>query len=116
MKQNYSVVPMLFNKELSLSAKMSWGFIKMGKSWVFPKRDFNYNHMKNLCLVYFKLTPLCNLRCAMCGQWGDKGVMKNCDITEENKKLVSLEQYKKLTDEIAPQRPIVYLWGGEPFL
>jgi MoaA/NifB/PqqE/SkfB family radical SAM enzyme len=116
MKQNYSVVPMLFNKELSLTAKMSLGFIKMGKSWMFPRRDYNYDHMKNLCLIYFKLTPLCNLRCAMCGQWGDKGVMKNCDITEESKKLVSLERYKELVDEIAPRRPIIYLWGGEPFL
>ncbi|MDR1955614.1 MAG: radical SAM protein [Treponema sp.] len=116
MKENYSVIPLLLGKELSLSAKIFWGFIKMGKSWIFPKRNYRYNHLKNLCLVYFKLTPLCNLRCRMCGQWGDQGVMKNCDIREEAKKIVSLERYKELVDEIAPRRPVSYLWGGEPFL
>jgi radical SAM protein with 4Fe4S-binding SPASM domain len=116
MKQNISVVPMLFNKELSLSAKMLWGFFKMGKSRVMPKRNYNFNHMQNLCLVYFKLTPLCNLRCVMCGQWGDKGLMKNGQGAEEAKKLVSLGRYKKIVDELAPWRPVTYLWGGEPFL
>jgi MoaA/NifB/PqqE/SkfB family radical SAM enzyme len=116
MKENYSVVPLLFGKNLSLSAKMSWGFIKMGKSWIFPRRDYNYNHMGNLCLVYFKLTPLCNLRCRMCGQWGDRGIMKDCDIAEETKKIVPLQRYKELINEIAPQRPVSYIWGGEPFL
>jgi radical SAM protein with 4Fe4S-binding SPASM domain len=116
MKQNISVVPLLFNKEWELSAKMLWGFVKMGKARVSPKRDYHYNHMKNLCLVYFKLTPLCNLRCVMCGQWGDKGKMKHISVGEELKKLVSLERYKEIVDEIAPQRPVIYLWGGEPFL
>ncbi|HZH68997.1 MAG TPA: radical SAM protein, partial [Flavobacteriaceae bacterium] len=26
------------------------------------------------------------------------------------------EQYKKMVDELAPKKPIYYLWGGEPFL
>jgi MoaA/NifB/PqqE/SkfB family radical SAM enzyme len=116
MKKNYSVVPLLIGKNLSLSAKMSWGFIKMGKSRILPKRNYNYNHMNNLCLVYFKLTPLCNLRCRMCGQWGDRGIMKTCDAAAEAKKIVPLWRYKELVDEIAPQRPVSYIWGGEPFL
>ncbi|MCL1835965.1 MAG: radical SAM protein [Treponema sp.] len=82
---------------------------------MFPKHDFNYDHFKNLGLVYFKLTPACNLRCVMCGQFGDKGVMKDC-IAEETKKTLPLEQWKKFIDEIAPQRPVTYIWGGEPFL
>jgi radical SAM protein with 4Fe4S-binding SPASM domain len=116
VKQNISVVPLLFSKEWSLSAKMLWGFIKMGKTWVFPKRNYHYNHFKNLALVYFKPTPACNLHCRMCGQFGDKGVMKNGVLAEEVKKILPLEQYKKLIDEIAPQRPVTYIWGGEPFL
>jgi radical SAM protein with 4Fe4S-binding SPASM domain len=51
----------------------------------------------------------------MCGQYGDKGVMKEC-AAEEVKTILPLEQYKKLVDEIAPQHPVTYLWGGEPFL
>jgi MoaA/NifB/PqqE/SkfB family radical SAM enzyme len=116
MKQNIAVVPVLFSKKWALSMKMLWGFIKMGKTRLFPKRDYNFDHMKNLCLVYFKLTSLCNLRCVMCGQWGQKGVMKNCDIAGEAKKVLPLEDYQRVVDEIAPRRPVTYLWGGEPFL
>lgn len=107
---------MIFKKSKGLSAKMLYGFTKMGKVRIFPKHDYHYNHMKNLALVYFNLTPLCNLRCKMCGQWGDKGKMKNGRIAEEAKTIVSLERYKAIIDEIAPRRPVTYLWGGEPFL
>jgi MoaA/NifB/PqqE/SkfB family radical SAM enzyme len=116
MKQNIAVVPLLFTRKWSLSLKMLWGFIKMGKTRLLPKRDYHFDHMKNLCLVYFKLTALCNLRCVMCGQWGNQGVMKNCNIAEESKKVLSLEDYKRIVDEIAPYRPVIYIWGGEPFL
>jgi MoaA/NifB/PqqE/SkfB family radical SAM enzyme len=115
MKQNISIVPMLFSKEAKLSAKMFYGFFKMGKARYFPKRDYHYNHFKNLSLVYFKLTAACNLRCVMCGQYGDKGIMKDC-AAEETKKTLPLETWKKFIDEIAPQKPVTYIWGGEPFL
>jgi len=71
---------------------------------------------KKLSLIYFRITPLCNLRCIMCGQRGDKGVLKGEYAKEEAKKIVPLETYKRLVDEIAPDRPIFYMWGGEPFL
>jgi radical SAM protein with 4Fe4S-binding SPASM domain len=115
MKQNFTVVPLLFNKNLTLSAKMFYGFFKIGKTRVSPRQNYNYDHMKNLSLVYMKLTPNCNLRCVMCGQYGDKGVMKSI-AAEESRKILSLDEYKKIVDEIAPQRPVTYLWGGEPFL
>ncbi|GHV71227.1 radical SAM protein [Spirochaetia bacterium] len=115
MKENISVVPLLFSKELGLSAKMLYGFFKMGKTRLFPKRNYHFNHFDNLALVYFKLTPACNLRCKMCGQYGDKGVMKDC-AAEEIKKILPLETWKKFIDEIAPQHPVTYIWGGEPFL
>ena len=91
------------------------GFFKMGKARLFPKRDERYNHLNNLALVYFKPTPACNLRCAMCGQYGDKGIMKDC-AAEEVKKTLPLETWKRFIDEIAPLRPVTYIWGGEPFL
>ena len=80
-----------------------------------PKKDYGHNHFKKLALVYFKLTGSCNLRCVMCGQYGDKGVMNDC-AAEESKKTLPLETWKKFADEIAPQNPVVYVWGGEPFL
>ncbi|MDR0494474.1 MAG: radical SAM protein [Treponema sp.] len=115
MKSNYAVLPLLFSKERRLSAKMFYGFWKMWKTRIFPKRDFNFNHFKNLGLIYFKLTPACNLRCVMCGQYGDKGNMKDC-AAEETKTTLPLETWKRFIDEIAPQRPVTYIWGGEPFL
>jgi MoaA/NifB/PqqE/SkfB family radical SAM enzyme len=116
MKTNTSVVPMLLRQELALGCKMFRGFFKIFLAWIKPKRDFNCNHFNNIALLYFKLTPLCNLRCKMCGQYGDKGCMHGGKIAEEAKKIVPLEKYKKIIDEIAPLSPITYIWGGEPFM
>ena len=115
MKKNIDVVPVLFNKEPKLSTKMFRAFWKIGSTRLLPKRDYNYNHFKNLALTYFKLTPACNLRCVMCGQFGEKGNMKDC-VAEETKKILPLETWKRFVDEIAPQQPVTYIWGGEPFL
>jgi radical SAM protein with 4Fe4S-binding SPASM domain len=51
----------------------------------------------------------------MCGQYGDKGVMKDC-AAEENKKVLPLEMWKKFVDDVLPRKPTFYVWGGEPFL
>jgi len=106
---------MLFSHDKKLSAKMARGFYVMEKARLLPKHNYNYNHFKNLALVYLKPTAACNLRCVMCGQYGDKGIMKDC-AAEETKKSLPLDVWKKFIDEIAPQRPVTYVWGGEPFL
>ncbi|WP_059369627.1 radical SAM protein [Treponema endosymbiont of Eucomonympha sp.] len=116
MKHNSSVISTLFAKERALSYKMLRGFVRMWLAKYKPKRDYGYNHMKNLCLVYFKLTPLCNLRCVMCGQRGDKGMLTGQFAAREAKTVVPLARYKEIVDELAPRNPILYLWGGEPFL
>lgn len=116
MKTNISVVPKLFSKEPKLSFKMLRGFIKMGLTKCKKRHTYGYDHMKNFCLIYLKLTPLCNLRCVMCGQRGDKGVLKGDVGAEAAKTIVPLETYKKLGDELAEYKPIYYIWGGEPFL
>jgi MoaA/NifB/PqqE/SkfB family radical SAM enzyme len=81
--------------------------------------------------VQLRLTNLCNLRCKMCGQWGDTGVFRehgNDSATEGEeerhriRELVGLERqlgladYDRLLDELAPHEPIISLFGGEPFL
>ena len=115
MKNNYSMIPLLFSKNLGLGKKIASSLIRIGKSHFIKKRDFGFNHFKRLALVYFKPTGNCNLRCKMCGQYGDKGVMKDC-AAEESKKVLPLETWKKFVDQIAPQKPTIYVWGGEPFL
>ena len=115
MKNNYSMIPLLLSKNLGLGKKLASGLLRIGRTHCTPKRDYGYNHFKNLSLVYFKPTGACNLRCKMCGQYGDKGVMNDC-AGEENKKILPLETWKSFVDQILPQKPVIYVWGGEPFL
>jgi len=68
-----------------------------------------------LWLVSMRITHRCNHRCAICGQWGKKGY----NAVEGAPKVmgeVSLEQYKRMVDEILPRKPHIYITGGEPFL
>ncbi|MGE5275511.1 MAG: radical SAM protein, partial [Acidobacteriota bacterium] len=79
-----------------------------------------------------RVTNLCNLRCKMCGQWGDTGIYRSDGFSasatdgekERNrireliglKRQLALPDYQRLLDEIAPWKPIVSLFGGEPLL
>ncbi len=61
------------------------------------------------------LTHRCNLRCKMCGQWGESGVTKkmNKDFLKQE---LDFSQYKRLIDELAKFKPNITLFGGEPLL
>ncbi|MCK5214804.1 MAG: radical SAM protein [Candidatus Omnitrophica bacterium] len=60
-------------------------------------------------------THRCNLRCKMCGQWGESGVTKSMDKEELHEEL-SFEELKKVIDDAAPFKPNFTLFGGEPLL
>ena len=61
------------------------------------------------------LTYRCNLRCTMCGQWGEHGWAR--DLTEEEiGKHIPLDRIETLMDELAKYHPAITLFGGEPFL
>jgi MoaA/NifB/PqqE/SkfB family radical SAM enzyme len=109
------MVPLLLTKNFGLAARIASSLFRIGKARHFLKKNYKHNHFKNLALVYFKVTGNCNLRCKMCGQYGDKGVMKDC-AAEESKKILPLETWKKFVDEVSPNKPTFYIWGGEPFL
>jgi MoaA/NifB/PqqE/SkfB family radical SAM enzyme len=82
--------------------------------------------------VQLRVTNLCNLRCPMCGQWGETGIYRSdrfpasaTDGERERsrikeliglKRQLALDDYVELLDQIAPFQPIVSLFGGEPFL
>ena len=81
--------------------------------------------------VQLRVTNLCNLRCKMCGQWGDTGIFRSQSAAGAGdgalerariveligaKRQLALADYVRLLDELAPARPIVSLFGGEPFL
>lgn len=61
------------------------------------------------------MTHACNLRCKMCGQWGEKGATRS-----ENREFVShtlsRDELRSLVDELALSRTNITLFGGEPFL
>jgi len=82
--------------------------------------------------VQLRVTNLCNLRCKMCGQWGDTGIFRShsgsagaTDGALERERIreligakrqLALSDYVRLLDELAPSRPIISLFGGEPLL
>ena len=82
--------------------------------------------------VQLRLTNLCNLRCKMCGQWGDTGIyrsLSSAPATTEGEseksrirellglgRQLTLAEYGTLLDQIAPFDPVVSLFGGEPLL
>ena len=76
-------------------------------------------HLRKKCsfprTVAFNLTYACNLRCRMCGQYGEAGNYNKASAGFLRQRL-SLAEIKKIIDNIAGFRPLIYLWGGEPFL
>lgn len=115
MKTNYSLVPRLLKENPRLALTMASAFLKQLKA-----KAIDYNFKKDrsseLPLVTLKITPLCNLRCVMCGQRGIKGTLKGKDAVEKSKDILSFEQYKKFVDDVAKKAKVFYVWGGEPFM
>lgn len=82
--------------------------------------------------VQLRVTNLCNLRCKMCGQWGDTGIYRSDGFSASAtdgqteaariRELIGLNRqmamsdYVRLLDEVAPFSPIISLFGGEPLL
>lgn len=65
--------------------------------------------------VFIKLTNRCNLRCAMCGQWGTRGTAREMSPAELHQ-VLPVAVLKRLIDEVSTWGALLYLWGGEPFL
>ena len=115
MNTNFSIVPKILFQNPGMSFKLAKTFAVKKKADIID-RNLYKGISKELNLIYFRITPLCNLKCVMCGQRGDKGVLKGEYAKKESKKIISLDRYKSLVDEIAPDKPVFYMWGGEPFL
>jgi radical SAM protein with 4Fe4S-binding SPASM domain len=65
--------------------------------------------------ISLRITNACNHRCAVCGQYGRHGYMNDKSHGDLLKTLPS-ETYKELIDQVADDKPIFYVTGGEPFL
>jgi radical SAM protein with 4Fe4S-binding SPASM domain len=65
--------------------------------------------------ITFFLTRLCNLRCKMCGQWGDVGATRSEDV-ENLKNWLTFDEVKVVLDEVKKYKPNITLFGGEPLM
>lgn len=65
-----------------------------------------------------RITDLCNLRCIMCGQWGERGFLLGKRLNDLVREEVQPRRYIELLDELKAHghSPTVYIWGGEPML
>lgn len=59
-------------------------------------------------VINLELTSRCNMRCRMCWLWGDTGVGNT-----QTKHEMDFKTVKRIIDEIAPFKPVIYLQGGE---
>ena len=112
-------VPVRLILELLLESPDVFGQITRAEfsKWVIAKAQHRWGAgvATDLRQVDIKITNLCNLRCEMCAQWGNSGY--NFDRPrEELTKIVPLDVYLRLVDELASRHPAYYIWGGEPFL
>ncbi len=65
--------------------------------------------------ITFFLTRLCNLRCKMCGQWGDYGITKK-EGSQHLSSCLSVEEIAAVLNDVKGFKPNITLFGGEPFL
>ena len=61
------------------------------------------------------LTHRCNLRCKMCGQWGEGGVTKSEGASVLQQELTQ-DQMHAVIDDLARFKSNITLFGGEPLL
>jgi radical SAM protein with 4Fe4S-binding SPASM domain len=80
-----------------------------------PGRQGRARRIRQLSL---RITDLCNLRCATCGQWGERGFLRGAALRNLRQAEVAPERYIETLDDIVRRghRPILYIWGGEPML
>jgi MoaA/NifB/PqqE/SkfB family radical SAM enzyme len=61
------------------------------------------------------LTYQCNLHCKMCGQWGERGSLKDLP-SAVTRRYLKLPLVERLIEEVKSFHPTITLFGGEPLL
>ncbi|MDZ7370717.1 MAG: radical SAM protein [candidate division KSB1 bacterium] len=105
----------LKNPELARNKLRTTYSTRLRALWDYHFRDGRAALPNAICI---RLSNACNLRCRMCGQprEGHSPGDPKYAPPEFFRQKTSLEVYRRLLDELAPMRPNLYLWGGEPFL
>jgi radical SAM protein with 4Fe4S-binding SPASM domain len=115
VKTNISILPVMLRSTPAYVWPVAKLFVRKTLAELFEYRHRS-DCSKQLALVTFRITPLCNLKCVMCCQRGKTGVLKGRYALEESKKIVPIQRYMELVDELRAVNPVFYVWGGEPFL
>ena len=109
----------LFNKAVTRCPDLSMTLLKgLWRKHMDTSRDYRDKSglaLKNPYQISLRITNVCNHRCAVCGQYGSNGYMNNKEHSDLLKTL-PIESYKELVDQVAGDKPIFYVTGGEPFL
>lgn len=76
--------------------------------------DMLQSFPKTVCLT---ITNNCNMRCKMCAQWSDEGYIKNgIHAVSYTGKMLSYERLLCVIDEVAENKALLIIRGGEPLL
>lgn len=83
------------------------------------KLEFGDRYVANrIDTVNLELTARCNLRCRMCWWWGESGIAP--ELAREGNPLLKEElttqEIFDVVDQLAPQKPLIHISGGEPFI
>ncbi|THB65288.1 MAG: radical SAM protein [Desulfovibrio sp.] len=111
-------------RNVGLGIRYPWIASKLARlqsqKWFLEKRYPSLWHGKagTIKQVSIRITDICNLRCIMCGQWGETGFLHDADLKELKKQEVPVQRYIECFEDLVAQghKPVVYLWGGEPTL
>lgn len=102
---------------LQKTIRQPWYALSVGGKRIRAYYAYNFLGGKSVYpeAITFFLTRMCNLRCKMCGQWGDSGAAKTHEQNTLSSRL-SFEEIKKVLDEVSKFRPNITLFGGEPLV
>lgn len=75
-------------------------------------------YARQIRTIVLRPTDLCNLRCRVCGQWGEHGYQFGRDPKSFKEKELPVSRYAFLLEDLRRrgQRPLLVLLGGEPML
>jgi len=97
-------------KQPAYAARVAW---KRAKAYISYCTGNGKSNLPEAITLF--LTHRCNLRCKMCGQWGESGVTKT-KAQDFIKEEMYFSQLKNIVSDFSSFKPNITLFGGEPLL
>jgi radical SAM protein with 4Fe4S-binding SPASM domain len=84
----------------------------------FLNPEARQGYAREIRTIVLRPTDLCNLRCRVCGQWGEHGYQFGRDLKNFKQNELPVSRYVFLLEDLLRQgqRPLLVLLGGEPML